>query len=254
MLVLLKIGGGSISPKDSYGKFVREHCIERLARVIMKFVRRSYKFVIIHGGGGHAHTPVKCYGLLKYVDFSNRIGVSITKLMLYKLKTKILEIFVREGVPVYPLETNDLLKEGNSLDICKLGRVIEAGFVPVLNGEIAITEDGLRIVSGDDIMLYLARDLRPDLCIFLIDKPGILDKDGKTLSTIPRGAMISEVTSRGVADVTGGILRKLDVCYEICNYVKQIYICSIEYPEELEFIIENVGEVAPHCTRILCTE
>ncbi len=253
MLVLLKIGGGSISPKNTYGKFIREDSIRNLARVIRKLLRENYKFVIVHGGGGHAHTPVRCYGILRCINYDNRIGISITKLMLCKLKIELLKVLIQEGVPAYPIETYDVLTE-NGVNIDKVANVLRSGFVPVLNGEIVPTNDSVRIVSGDDLLLYLARDLRPDLCLFLIDKPGIVNARGDTLPVLKRGAAVEFLSVEGIVDVTGGIVHKLSICERLCEYVKHVYICSVDCFESVEYVIRNRGETVPCCTRILCTE
>ncbi len=250
MLILLKIGGGSISPKSSYGKFTRENSLRSIARLIRKLLKNGYKFILVHGGGGHAHTPVKCYGILKYLDCDNMIGVSITKLMLYQVKSYIMRILISEAVPVIPVETADIFT-GEGLEVSKIVKYVESGFVPLLNGDLVLVDKKLSVVSGDDIMLEIAKHLRPDICLFLIDKPGIVDKDGRTIQVLNLKSIHIYEDSR-IVDVTGGILHKIEICKILCRYCRRgVHICSIDNASSIENVI--VRGFDSNCTSILCT-
>lgn len=110
---------------------------------------------------------------------------------------------------------------------------MEKDFIPVLFGDTAIALDkGIDILSGDQIVNYLARMFKPSKVLFLMDVDGIYDRNPRE-----KGArLIKELTEEEIKhllkssesagiDVTGGIGNKLKKALEIAHYT-DIYFAN----------------------------
>lgn len=55
---------------------------------------------------------------------------------------------------------------------------LEAGFVPVVHGDAVIDSSrGCSILSGDTLMLALAKAFQPRYCVFVTNVDGVFDRD-----------------------------------------------------------------------------
>jgi isopentenyl phosphate kinase len=98
--------------------------------------------------------------------------------------------------------------------------LLEAGLVPVVYGDICLDEErGFSVVSTEEIFRHLARALRPQR-IWMVGKvDGVLDRQGSVIPLISRdnlpGLRDALQASDGVADVTGGMLHKVERSLEM---------------------------------------
>jgi isopentenyl phosphate kinase len=103
---------------------------------------------------------------------------------------------------------------------------LELGIVPVTFGDVVLDTDARHrfgILSGDDIMVELARAFSPKRVIFAMDVDGVLDgppdAGGKVVPIVSRVGDVPSTASRGgrsaVADVTRGISGKVARALEI---------------------------------------
>jgi len=113
------------------------------------------------------------------------------------------------------------------------------------------SEKGIDILSGDQIAGYLAKILRAEKVIFLMDVDGIYDKNPRE-----KGAkLITELTKEGIEhllessesagiDVTGGIGNKLKKALEIAHY-SDVYFINGKVKGNLTKVLqgENPGTV-----------
>ena len=92
--------------------------------------------------------------------------------------------------------------------------MLNRSFIPILFGDVAIAKDkGIDILSGDQIITYLANKLNADKVIFLMDVDGIYDRNPKE-----KGAKLIEKIDGKIKiqwekkkfDVTGGIKNKIE--------------------------------------------
>ena len=250
-LVILKIGGSVLNPKSSFSKINRE-ALFKVGRELAK-LRREYgfNFIIIHGGGGLAHTAVK---ILRPTEQRGDLlsGASLTKLMLLYLKLELCRILYRSGLPVYPLDTEAIVAEVKpdlKVNVSKLSTLISAGLVPVLNGDLELWNSESTIISGDYLAYAICRDMRPAACIFLIDKKGILDKNERTVQTLREEDIKSLIVHNvSTVDVTGGILSKIEYCFKIAKLGVKTFVCSGFHPESIsEVIFQGCSD---KCTRV----
>ncbi len=250
-LIVIKIGGSVLNPKSSFDKINRDVAF-RLGEEIARLRREhGYNFVIIHGGGGLAHTAVKVF---RPLDQRGDIiaGTSLTKLYLLYLKFELCRILYQAGLPVYPLDTEALVQEGEDelkLDTERIFSIIDIGLVPVLNGDLEIRRRRGIIVSGDYLVYAICRDLRPLACIFLIDKKGVLDKEGRTIPSLKRTTAHSlSLYHEHDIDVTGGLRIKLEYSFKIAELGVKVYICSGYHPQSIREVL--LDTCTKHCTMI----
>jgi isopentenyl phosphate kinase len=120
-----------------------------------------------------------------------------------------------EGVPalpVHPLSTASRSADGVlSLPLKTTERMLAEGFVPVLHGDVVVHEgEGATILSGDELVVELARGLDAERVGLCSAVPGVLDEAG---SVIPRvtdfDAVAGVLGASEATDVTGGMAGKV---------------------------------------------
>lgn len=256
-MIIIKLGGSVISDKNVPYSFNRE-TVEGIAEELAQFYPEE-NFVLVHGGGSFGHPNAREYrireGLIGDVK-RKMIGFSKTHQAMLKLNDLIVQTFLEKGLPAYSLSSSSifLIERGEIVygELEVLRKLLEMGFIPVLFGDSAVALDkGIDILSGDQIVSYLAKMLKPRKVIFLMDVDGIYDKNPKE-----KGAkLIKELTGEDIEhllespesagiDVTGGIGNKLKKALEIAHY-SDVYFINGKVKGNLMKIFrgENPGTV-----------
>ena len=236
-MIIIKLGGSVISDKNNPYSFNRE-AVEVIAEEIAQFYPEE-SFILVHGGGSFGHPNAREYkireGLMGDVK-RKRIGFSKTHQAMLKLNDLTIEVFLEKGLPAYSVSSSSIfiIENGEIIygELEILRKLLEKGLIPVLFGDTAVALDkGIDILSGDQIVSYLAKMLKPSKVIFLMDVDGIYDKNPKE-----KGAkLITELTKEGIEhllessesagiDVTGGIGNKLKKALEIAHYSDVYFI------------------------------
>ncbi len=250
-LFIMKLGGSAISDKSKPLSY-REDWVQGLGRLLLASIRAGNRFVLIHGGGSFAHPLALAYGLSRYRDNEQLIGVSLTSAILHYLSMKITMTLTRAGLPIYPLRTGSIyvIRNGKPQLLISPIHVLELlgrGIVPMMYGDVVPSEEGFSIISGDDIMLDLSLKLRPSAAVFLTDVPGILDSNGNLIRELTSSSVINERGTGGI-DVTGGLMKKVRSAIELSNHTRT-YLCAIWDLKSISSIINN--EEPSGCTRFL---
>lgn len=128
--------------------------------------------------------------------------------------------FIKEDLPVvaipassFMVATNKRITEGN-LDSFK--RYLNKGFIPVIYGDVVLDKDlEICVISGDQIIQYLAKNLNPDKVILGTDVDGVYNKNPKIHDDAVFFDKFSSLedldTLEGTTnvDVTGGMVGKI---------------------------------------------
>ncbi|AAM04047.1 TPA: amino acid kinase [Methanosarcina acetivorans] len=209
--VILKLGGSAITDKGAYEGVVKEAALLRIAREVSGF---RGKMIIVHGAGSFGHTYAKKYGLDRNFDPEGSI---VTHESVKKLASRVVEAlngFGVRAIAVHPM----------GCTVCRNGRIesmylesiklmLEKGFVPVLHGDVVMDlELGTCILSGDQIVPYLAKELGITRLGLGSAEDGVLDMDGKPVPEItPENfeEFRQCIGGSGSTDVTGGMLGKV---------------------------------------------
>ena len=133
---------------------------------------------------------------------------------------RVYDEFIKEDLPVvaipassFMVATNKRITEGN-LDSFK--RYLNKGFIPVIYGDVVLDKDlEICVISGDQIIQYLAKNLNPDKVILGTDVDGVYNKNPKIHDDAVFFDKFSSLedldTLEGTTnvDVTGGMVGKI---------------------------------------------
>lgn len=209
--VILKLGGSVITDKGADEGVVREADLLRIAREVSGY---RGKMIVVHGAGSFGHTYAKKYGLDRQFDPE---GAIVTHESVKKLAATVvnsLNCFGVRAIAVHPMGCT-VCKNGRieSMYLDNIKLMLEKGFVPVLHGDVVMdTELGACILSGDQIVPYLAKKLGVTRLGLGSAEDGVLDKDGKPVPEITPGNFEEFrgcIGASGSTDVTGGMLGKV---------------------------------------------
>jgi len=209
MLTILKIGGSVITDKSAEGA-TRMAEIKRVASEISGF---SGQLVIVHGAGSFGHPQAKRYAL--GTGFSSD-GLINTHRSVKTLNMIFTDALVNAGIPAFPVHPLGcmVLERGRirSAELAPLKILLARGMVPVLHGDVvADTALGASVLSGDQLVTYLARKLGAGRTGAGTDVDGVLDDKGGVIRRISRDNFEQvRLHIRGASnDVTGGMLGKV---------------------------------------------
>ncbi|MEZ5334959.1 MAG: isopentenyl phosphate kinase [Methanolobus sp.] len=219
-ITILKIGGSVITDKSADDGAARMDQIKRIANEIAGF---EGKLIIVHGAGSFGHPQVKRFGLTGKFDHEGSI---ITHMSVRKLNTTVVEALNSAGVNALPLHPMACAVSENSriksMFLEQIEQMLESGFVPVLHGDMVMdTESGTSVLSGDQIVPYLAIQMKASRIGIGSAEEGVLDNNGGVIPEISNANFdeIKEYLGGSAnTDVTGGMLGKV---LELLNLSEQ---------------------------------
>ncbi len=211
MTVVLKLGGSVITDK-AHERSVDHAALDRVAAAISD--RRDPALVLVLGGGSFGHPPADRHGLSTAVGTSDAAAVAEVHDAMLAFVGLVVDRLVDEGVPAmafHPLSMG--VRRGGSprLQLDAVSAALEAGFVPVVHGDGIVTaDDGVTIVSGDEIVVTATRALEADRVGLCTGVSGVLDADGAVVEHVADYEAVADLFEGpdGV-DVTGGMAAKV---------------------------------------------
>jgi isopentenyl phosphate kinase len=209
LVKVLKIGGSILTDKNRR-MFARSEEIDRVAEEVAPYAEN---LILIHGAGSFGHVQAEEYKLRE--KFTPE-GIRVTHSSVVELNRLVVEALARSGanpMPVHPFSCATL-RDGRieSFSLEPIERMIEEGLLPVLHGDVAM--DITRragIVSGDELVPYIARSLGAEIVAEGTDKDGVL-VEGKPIERISWDDWTSVEKYLGgssTTDVTGGMREKV---------------------------------------------
>ena len=253
-MIILKIGGSILTNKDAVGE-VDTKSLKRIASEIKSSLDNSFKeLIIVHGAGSFGHPPAKKYKIGEKFDESEypqkRIGFCETQNAVKKLNMYICEAFIDEGLPVVAIPassfmraTNKRITDGN-LDSFK--RYLEKGFIPVIYGDVVLDDElEICVISGDQLIQYLAKNLNPDMVVLGTDVDGVYNKNPKTHDDaifFDKFSSLDDLdTLEGTTnvDVTGGMVGKIKELLYLADLGIESKIINAEVEDNVFKVLEN---------------
>lgn len=212
MTVLLKLGGSVVTEKDREAT-VDEVALDRVATAIGD--ADLDRLVVVHGGGSFGHPAAAAHGLSETQGTHDAEAVRAVHAAMRALNDAIVGRLADEGVPTAPLHPFSAAardREGElDLAVAPVATLLDEGFVPVLHGDGVVQAGaGVTVLSGDEIVAYLADALPADRVGLCSTVPGVLDASGAVVDRIERFEDIAEaVGASDDTDVTGGMAGKV---------------------------------------------
>ena len=253
-MIILKIGGSILTNKDAVSE-VDTKSLKRIASEIKSSLDNSFKeLIIVHGAGSFGHPPAKKYKIGEKFDESEypqkRIGFCETQNAVKKLNMYICEAFIDEGLPVVAIPassfmraTNKRITDGN-LDSFK--RYLEKGFIPVIYGDVVLDDElEICVISGDQLIQYLAKNLNPDMVVLGTDVDGVYNKNPKTHDDaifFDKFSSLDDLdTLEGTTnvDVTGGMVGKIKELLYLADLGIESKIINAEVENNVFKVLEN---------------
>ncbi len=213
-MIILKLGGSVIT--DKFKPFtIRTRVVKRLAREINE---SNKKIILVHGGGSFGHPIASKHRVQNGLKSPDQIeGVAKTRIAMMELSQRIVEILISEGLPAVSIQTSAIFacknKRINRAGIGMVMDFLSLGLLPVLYGDVVLDEAiGVCILSGDQIVNYLARHLEPEKVVLGVDVDGVFDPKGRLITKITplKAVGIMETIKVSKGDVTGGMKGKIE--------------------------------------------
>ena len=217
---VLKLGGSVVTFKDQ-SMSPNLEAIRRLSEEIVRSSPRN--LVVVHGGGSYGHPLAKEYEIAKgYSNQKQKLGFSRTHQAMIKLNMLIVDAFLDSGVPAISMAPSSFIETSGSriekVNFSLIENLTQFGMVPVLYGD-AVLDDQQRfsILSGDQLAVRLAIDLKAEKIIFGVDVDGVFTSNPKLTSKSHLIPNLSLTQMKGFVkigealniDVTGGMLGKI---------------------------------------------
>ncbi len=218
--LIVKLGGSVIT--DKRRKFaVKQAALKRLAG---ELAAAKGPLVVVHGGGSFGHPVASRYNIAGgYESERQLMGLSLTHRAMEKLNAYVVDSLQKAGLPAIAIQLSAcaVVSDGRirSMELAPVRKLLELGLVPVLYGDaVPDLGRGMSIISGDQLVVHLARELGATRVILGVDVDGIYTLDPRKHREARLVPAITPKNWPGVAkslgapggpDVTGGIANKV---------------------------------------------
>lgn len=220
--IILKIGGSAIT--DKTGELAaKTEIINRLAEEIKRADLDN--LIIVHGGGSFGHPTAAKYGIKDGYkeDATQKLGFAETHHVMTVLNGLVMDALIWHEIPAISIAPSSCVLTENGkvkfFDETVLKAIQKMAFTPVMYGDAVLDEKlGFTILSGDQLVAYLAIKYNAQKIVIGADTDGLFDCDPKTNPNAKPYkhltlAELKEIQPRlGKAqgiDVTGGMAGKI---------------------------------------------
>ena len=224
-MIILKIGGSILTNKDSTKSEIDTINLNRIASEIKDSLNESSKdLIIVHGAGSFGHPPARKHKIGE--EFASneypqkRLGFCEIQNEVKKLNMFICEAFIKQGLPVISIPASSFITANNKRivdgNLNLFRKYLLKGFIPVIYGDVVLDEMlEFCVVSGDQIIQFLASNLNQSQVILGTDVDGVYNKNPKTHSDAIFFDKFSSLKDLDAfegttnVDVTGGMVGKI---------------------------------------------
>ena len=242
-MIILKLGGSALTIKDADKPTIDEINLDRIASEVASY---NQDMIIVHGAGSFGHIHAKEYAIGDKIqsdaDNINKIrGMCLTQASVQLLNYKVISKLHQKNIPAVGIKPSAFIinkdKRIDECDVDLIKRYLDEGFVPVLYGDAVLDKnDDIRysILSGDQIITYLAKELKVDRVILSSDVDGIYTDNPKTnpdaelIDIVTKDTTLTTTSNENQADVTGGMAGKISELLELAKYGIQSQIINAQ--------------------------
>ncbi|NPA63258.1 MAG: hypothetical protein GXN95_06900 [Methanococci archaeon] len=224
MLIILKLGGSILSDKNiPYS--VKWDNLERIAMGIKnaldhyKNKNKDIKLILVHGGGAFGHPVAKKYlkienGKKSFVNMEK--GFWDIQRAMRRFNNIVIDTLQSYDIPAVSIQPSSFVVFGDKLifNTFAIKEMVKRNLVPVIHGDITVDDkNNYKIISGDDIVPYLANELKADLILYATDVDGVLI-DNKPINRIDKNnidEILDYLSGSNSIDITGGMRYKIEM-------------------------------------------
>ena len=243
-IVILKFGGSVITDKKSEIPKVNHKTLDKICNILKD---KERNMIIVHGAGSYGHPIAKRYALAEGLDGSQeqKKAINETRKQVHELNQLLCGRLQESGIETKSVIPSQSMRSRGSREIenfpiSEFDKPLKEGRIPVTFGDV--TEDliqGINILSGDVIMMELARIYKPRLTVFVMDYPGVMNgkPEDKKSEIIPlvdsetRESIKKYYGEGRITDVTGGLVGKLECAARIAEH-SQCWITNLDHLED----------------------
>jgi isopentenyl phosphate kinase len=180
--IILKIGGSVITDKN--GELAAK--TDQINRIAEEIKRADIdNLIIVHGGGSFGHPTAKKWGIKEGLkDPTQKLGFAETHHVMTVLNGLLMDALIWHELPAVSYAPSTcFVTENGRIKGCEsqvLEKMMGMGFTPVLYGDAVLDEKmGFTILSGDQLVAYLAVKMKAEKIIMGVDTDGIYEADPK---------------------------------------------------------------------------
>jgi isopentenyl phosphate kinase len=236
-MILIKLGGSIITNKEK-PLSPRKKTIENIAKYLKKV---NESIIIVHGGGSFGHYWSVKYDMHTKPMKYNAYGVSIVKNSMIELNKIILDAFLKNKLNPYCLPPTDFMSGNKPIikKIKEIEKIANSGLIPITFGDaLWYGQKKTYILSGDKIMTYLSKILKPRLVVFALNEEGLY-QDLKSKKLIRELKGENPIISKNNMDVTGGMTRKVQEATKISKMGINVFFVNGNKPERIVKAVKN---------------
>lgn len=244
-LTVLKIGGSVITDKNGELS-ARTEIINRLAEEIKR--AKLEELIIVHGGGSFGHPVAKKYGIKEGLKQENqKTGFAETHHVMTVLNGLFMDALIWHNFPSVSIAPSSCIvtKDGriNLFEETIIRSLLKMGISPVLYGDAILDSNlGFTIISGDQIVSYLARKFEAKKIVIGVDVDGLFDSDPKKtknpslyehLTLKELESKKSSIGASNSSDITGGMLGKINELTSAIEHGIPVSIINANKPNRI---------------------
>ncbi len=239
-LIFIKFGGSVITDKTR-PYTVDRSTLRRLCEEVKEGRRKSgFRVVVGHGGGSFPHTSAKKYRTKEgYTGGKSPYGFCVVGRDAAKLNMIVTDQFLEldENAFMLRVSSGAVSENGKIINwnLEPVKRLLDLDIIPVTFGDVIVDlEKKFTIVSTEEIFRFMAKELKPSK-VLLVSRYAVHESDpgkfpqSKKIDLIDR--KVFDRLKAGLSgshgfDVTGGMLKKVEIAMEIAEYSDHVEIIS----------------------------
>ena len=236
-MLLIKLGGSIITNKEK-PLSPRRKTIDKITKSLRKI---DEPMIIVHGGGSFGHYWSVKYDMHTKPKRYDIRGVAVVKNSMVELDKIILDSCLKNQLNPYCLPPTDFMSGNKPIvpKVKEIEKIANSKLTPITFGDaLWYGQNKTYILSGDKIMTFISKILKPRLSIFALNEEGLYS-DLKTKKVISELKREKPRISQNLMDVTGGMSRKVEEASKISRMGINVFFVNGNKPERIVKAIKN---------------
>jgi isopentenyl phosphate kinase len=211
-VIVLKLGGSVLTRKGE-PETVDRATLESLATTVAGAGVED--LVVVHGGGSFGHYHADRHGVSRTAGTRDAAAVRAVHGAMAELNEAVVGALADAGAPAVPHHPLSVAVRDSggtlSLSVESVATLLAEGLLPVSHGDgVAHAGEGISVLSGDELVVALARALDADRVGMCTGVPGVLGADDEVVERVRTLSDVADALGGSdTTDVTGGMAAKV---------------------------------------------